>query len=352
MTTFLDVKNLRVQFGKTQVLQDISMEISQGEIVCLLGPSGSGKTTLLRSIAGFQAINGGSIRLKDFSLSAPGLLVRPEARGIGLVFQDFALFPHLNVAENIAFGLSSLKSSDRKARVDYLLELVELESLRTQYPFQLSGGEKQRVALARALAPDPRLLLLDEPLSQLDPDLRTNLARQIRQILKRIGTTALMVTHSQSEAFDFGDRVAVLYEGRLQQFSSAYDLYHQPETSFVADFVGRGSFLEAEVVSPQSIRMELGIVAGEVPAGMKCGDRVITLVRPDDVIFDKESPLFLRVLSRSFRGPYFLYQLETPQKQKVLSLIPSHHRFEEGDSIPVRLKMDHLICFSQQANLR
>ncbi|TVQ80100.1 MAG: ABC transporter ATP-binding protein [Bradymonadales bacterium] len=345
MTAGLNFEEVEVSFGSKQVLRQTSFALEPSEISCLLGPSGSGKTTCLRAIAGFQKINSGRILLNENLLSKRGFQLRPEARGVGFVFQDFALFPHLTVFENIAFGVSHLSAVERKSRVDRLLEMVGLGALSKQYPHQISGGEKQRVAIARALAPDPRLLLLDEPLSQLDPELRTHLASEIRSILKSLGTSALMVTHSQSEAFDFGDRIAVMKDGQIQQFAEAYRLYHEPKNSFVADFIGRGSFIEGEVVGPNCIRLELGLLQAKLPSGLKPQDRVMTLVRPDDLVFDPESPVKLRVISRSFRGPYFLYRLETPSGSRVLALIPSHDDFQEGEEIGVRLEMEHVICF-------
>lgn len=345
MSAFLEIKDVNVSFGSTDVIRQLNLQAQQGEMLCLLGPSGSGKTTLLRAIAGFQSIQSGEILLNGFCLSKAGWKLRPEARGIGIVFQDFALFPHLNVEENLRFGLSGVSVGEASGRVERLLELVGILHLRRHYPHQISGGEKQRLAIARALAPDPRLLLLDEPLSQLDPDLRTHLATQMRQVLKSLGTTAVMVTHSQTEAFDFGDRIAVMRQGRIQQLDTAYQLYHEPSNDFVADFIGRGTFIGARVESPTCLRSELGALHGELSPEFQCGDQVSALVRPDDVIHDPESPLRLKVVSRSFRGPYFLYQLATPQGQKLLSLIPSHFPYHEGDLLPVRLKMQHLICF-------
>lgn len=345
MSAFLSIRNLDLSYGPRSVLHSFSLEMNKGETACLLGPSGSGKTSLLRAIAGFEKIQAGEIQLENRILAKAGQSLSPEERGIGFVFQDFALFPHLKVSENIAFGLVKRAKKEQEERVQFLLDLVGLTALRENFPHQLSGGERQRVALARALAPEPRLLLLDEPLSQLDPDLRSHLARQIRQILKQVGTTALMVTHSQTEAFDFGDRIALMDKGRLHQFAEAYSLYHEPSSRFVADFVGQGRWIEAKVAGSNRLETEFGPLEGKLAREFSTGSNVELFIRPDDLVFDAESSFSLEVVGRSFRGPYFLYEVLSPGGIKLLGLIPSHHAYEEGERIPLRLEMEHLICF-------
>ena len=236
MTPFLELTDIDIAYPPKRVVQEVSLHMLCAGIGCLLGPSGCGKTTLLRALAGFEPVQRGSIRLEGVELSRPGWTLPPEQRRIGLMFQDLALFPHLTVADNVAFGLRGWKSSERRARVIELLRLVGLADFAKRYPHQLSGGQQQRVALARALAPRPRLLLLDEPFSSLDVTLREDLAREVRGILLREGTGGLLVSHDQFEAFAFADEIGVLYEGRLLQWDSAYNLYHRPANRFVADF--------------------------------------------------------------------------------------------------------------------
>ena len=234
----LEIDKLSVHHGDAAACREISLVLPDGQFGCLLGPSGSGKTTLLRAIAGFAPPSAGHIRVGDQELSRPGWQLPPPQRGVGLVFQDLALMPHLTVTGNIAFGLSRQPSAQRQTRVAEMLALTGLEPLAGRHPHELSGGQQQRVAVARALAPAPRLLLLDEPFSSLDSDLRLHLAGQVRELIKATGTTALMVTHDQQEAFALGDLVGVLSAGRLQQWDTPSTLYHHPANAFVASFIG------------------------------------------------------------------------------------------------------------------
>ena len=229
----------------------VSLGLTAGQIGVLIGPSGCGKTTLLRAVAGLEPLVGGRIRMDGRMLgnAADGIQVPPESRRIGMVFQDYALFPHLDVAHNGAFGIRQRPAAERAARVAEVLALVDLAGAQGRFPHELSGGQQQRVALARAMAPAPRLLLLDEPFSNLDVDLRERLAHELRGILKAAGATALFVTHDQLEAFAIGDQIGVMHQGRLHQWDDAYSLYHRPATRFVADFIGHGVFTPAQIVA-------------------------------------------------------------------------------------------------------
>ena len=215
--SFLDIQNTSIAYGSNTVVHDISIQLEKGEIGCLLGPSGCGKTTLLRAIAGFEPITHGKISLNGNVVSQINKILPPEKRQIGMVFQDFALFPHLNVADNIRFGIRHLKRSEQKQRITELLSLIGLEKMRTRFPHELSGGQQQRIALARALAPKPHLLLLDEPFSSMDVELRGELAREVRKILKQEQITAILVSHDQNEAFAMADNIGVMHEGKLQK---------------------------------------------------------------------------------------------------------------------------------------
>lgn len=332
--------------GKS-VVSGLSFSLAPGEIGCLLGGSGCGKTTVLRAIAGFEPLQSGRIALNGHWVADAGWQLAPERRQIGMVFQDYALFPHMSVADNVAFGLRDWAGADKRHRVEEMLALVGLADAGQRYPHQLSGGQQQRVALARALAPGPTLLLLDEPFSNLDVELRERLSIDVHHILKATGTTALLVTHNQQEAFAMADRVGVMVEGQLQQWSSPYALYHEPATRHIATFVGDGVFLPATVSGHNCISFELGELCRIQPVDVPQGEGVDVLIRPDDIQHDDRSSVRARVLERVFRGAAFLYTLELPSGARVLSLVPSHHDHAVGEMIGIRLEIDHLVAFPQ-----
>ena len=348
----LELKNIFHAYGSDAVVSDLSFAIERGMIGCLLGPSGCGKTTVLRAIAVFEHIRGGEIRLNGAAVSSRAQHLPPEQRRIGMVFQDYALFPHLSVAGNIAFGLREATEAERRARVDELLVTVGLSGAGGKFPHELSGGQQQRVALARALAPKPHLLLLDEPFSNLDVDLRERLSLEVRGIIKQSGTTAILVTHDQHEAFAVADEIGIMHEGRIQQWDTPYNLYHRPANRFVADFVGQGVFLTGDVLNPHEVRIELGRLAGNIPVdcGIGCAAcgkdcRVSVLLRPDDVVHDDTSATQAEVVAKAFRGAEFLYTLKLSSGVRVLSLVPSHHNHAIGEKIGIRLDVDHVVVF-------
>jgi iron(III) transport system ATP-binding protein len=335
-------------YEQKPTFSQVSFSLAKGQIGCLLGPSGCGKTTALRCIAGFEDIVSGTIHLNGKLVSSAGFHLSAEKRQIGMVFQDYALFPHLNVEKNVAFGLHRLERNQRQKRVDELLEVVGLSGFKTAYPHELSGGQQQRVALARALAPRPDLLLLDEPFSNLDVALRERLGLEVREILKQQNATAILVTHDQHEAFAIADEIGVMYEGQIQQWDSAYQIYHEPANRFVADFVGEGVFMPGKVLAPDRIEIELGVVRGNMPADCCLGCTVDVLVRPDDVIHDDHSTVQARVTGKAFRGADFLYTLQLGSGIRLLSLVPSHHDHAIGEKIGIRLEIDHVIAFHSQ----
>ena len=345
MAASVDVRNLEHSYGVQRVVRGLSFTLDQGAIGCLLGPSGCGKTTVLRCLAGFEPVQGGSIALAGREVSAPGRIVPPEARRIGMVFQDYALFPHLCVAANIGFAFGRRPSPDQHRRVAEMLSLVGLEGAARTYPHELSGGQQQRVALARALAPEPGLLLLDEPFSNLDVDLRERLSLEVRSIIKATGTTAILVTHDQHEAFAIADEIGIMHEGRIEQWDSPYDLYHQPTTRFIADFVGQGVFLRGIVAGPARVVTELGDLDTGAPLLAADGYAVDVLVRPDDIVHDDAAPWQAEVVAKAFRGADFLYTLVLPSGSRVLSLVPSHHNHALGEKIGIRLAIDHVVAF-------
>ena len=345
----LELRQLSHAYGKHTVVDGLSLRLAPGEIGCLLGPSGCGKTTVLRCIAGFERPDAGLIQVGDEVVSSPAGHVPAERRRIGMVFQDYSLFPHLSVAANIAFGLRAMAPAARKARVDELLVLVGLPGHADKYPHELSGGQQQRVALARALGPRPRLLLLDEPFSSLDVDLRERLAAEVGAILRAEGTTAVLVTHDQHEAFAMADQVGVMHNGQIQQWDTPYNLYHRPANRFVADFVGQGVFVHGQVLPGGAIRIELGDLpqpAADSAASWRSGDAVSVLLRPDDVVHDDASEVTAEVVAKAFRGAEFLYTLRLDSGQDVLSLVPSHHDHAPGERIGIRLDLDHVVAFA------
>lgn len=354
-TPVLSLNDVHVAYGDKKVVRGLTFTLQRGAIGCLLGKSGCGKTTALRAIAGFEPVTQGEIFIGDRLVSSSNRLAPPESRHIGMVFQDYALFPHLSVDENIAFGLRHLSRKDRQRRVDELLDAVGLRRQSRQFPHELSGGQQQRVALARALAPKPELVLLDEPFSNLDVDLRERLAQDVHDIIKQSNTTAILVTHDQNEAFAIADEIGIMHAGRIEQWDNAYAVYHRPATRFVADFVGQGAFVPGAVLATQQIEIELGVLKGSIPngCGMGCEDcgkgcRVDVLLRPDDIVHDDASPTRAEVEKKAFRGAEILYTLKLDSGDRVLAMVPSHHNHEIGERIGIRLDVDHIVAFSPQ----
>jgi len=286
------------EIGRPAV-RDISFAAREGEILCLLGPSGCGKTTMLTAIAGFEPVKSRPIFLCDPFAPSAQEMTPTEDRHVGMVFQEYALFPHLRVQENIAFGLRRLSRRERRLRIQDMLRLVGLEGFERRYPHELSGGQQQRVALARALVQHPVLLLLDEPFSNLDPDMASRMRQELHDLLRRTKTTTILVTHDHDEAFAMADRIAVLNQGRLEQFDTPEIIYHMPATPFVADFVGQADFIPG-TVSSGMVYTELG----EFPNTLACedGTAVVVMIRPDDIHLVPTKGATSHVLSRQFRG--------------------------------------------------
>lgn len=343
----LEVNKLSCGYSDTPVVRGIDFALGAGDIGCLLGPSGCGKSTILRALAGFLPISEGEIRLESVPISQPGRSMAPEKRRIGMVFQDYALFPHLSVTDNVGFGLRHQSKSERLQKVTELLELVHLQDLADQYPHELSGGQQQRVALARALAPEPTLILLDEPFSNLDADLRRRLSLDVRDILKTLGISAILVTHDQQEAFAMCDQVAVLREGRIQQWDVPYNLYHEPANRFVAGFVGQGGFVPGISEGHDAIRSELGLLRGKRTSHWPKGTLVDVLIRPDDIVYDPDSDLRPKVVEKTFAGTSTLYRFRVSEETEFEALFRSHLDFHMGEQVPVKVEADHLIAFAR-----
>jgi iron(III) transport system ATP-binding protein len=354
---FLDVSQLGVRYAGSSnpAVDSVSFSLQAGEIGVLIGPSGCGKTTLLRAVAGLERAQAGTIRLAKQIVSSPTAHVPAESRRIGMVFQDYALFPHLNSAQNVAFGLTHLPPAQREQRVNEVLDLVGLGDIRKRFPHELSGGQQQRVALARALAPGPRLLLLDEPFSNLDVEMRERLAHEVRGILKAAGATALFVTHDQLEAFAIGDRIGVMHEGRLHQWDDAYALYHRPATRFVADFIGHGVFTQARI-EHRGDHVVVHTVLGDLMDIQECPlpsayaeGLCDVLLRADDIVHDDHAPVKAEILRKAFRGSEFLYTLRLLTGETVVAKVPSHHDHALGEWIGIRAEVDHVVTFPREA---
>jgi iron(III) transport system ATP-binding protein len=356
---FLALDHVGVRYPGTgaqkPAVEGVSLALLRGQIGVLIGPSGCGKTSLLRAIAGLEPLHHGRISIRGEVLAdaASHTHVAPEQRRIGMVFQDYALFPHLSVADNIGFGLRHLKGPQRELRTRDVLDLVGLGHAAKRAPHQLSGGQQQRVALARALAPAPRLLLLDEPFSSLDVDLRERLSQELRGILHEAGTTALFVTHDQGEAFAVGDVVGVMHHGHLEQWDEAYTVYHRPATRFVADFIGHGVFAPARITMGAAgpvVQTPLGAFSdiGEcpLPDAYPNGECEV-LLRADDIVHDDDAPVKARIEHKTFRGAEFLYTLRLASGEKVLAHVPSHHDHQVGEWIGIRASVDHVVTFAR-----
>jgi iron(III) transport system ATP-binding protein len=311
--TVLELDGIEKSFNGTRVIRDLSISVEDGELMTLLGPSGCGKTTTLRLIAGLERPDGGIVRIDGESVSGSEF-VAPEDRDVGVVFQEFALFPHLTARENIAFGIQDWDEADREARVEELLELVGLKSHGEKHPEELSGGQQQRVALARSLAPEPSVLLLDEPFSNLDVDLRVEMREEVRSILKKAGVTAISVTHDQEEAMSISDRVAVMSEGQIEQVGTPEEVFQQPESRFVAGFLGHASFVSGHV-KEDCVETGVGCVPLERINGLTdeyTGSQIDLMVRPDDVQAEPAEPAEANgeVVHRRYLGPTVLYRVE------------------------------------------
>ena len=352
---FVEVSQLRVQYASRPqpAVSDVSFGLAAGDIGVLIGPSGCGKTTLLRAIAGLERASAGEIRISGRVVGSASIHLPAEARRIGMVFQDYALFPHLDVGRNVAFGLHHLAKAERAGRVTEVLELVGLPGIERRFPHELSGGQQQRVALARAMAPKPQLLLLDEPFSNLDVDLRERLAHEIRGILKAAQATALFVTHDQLEAFAIGDFIGVMHDGRLHQWDDAYTLYHRPATRFVADFIGHGVFTRAtlrEVDNQVVVQTPLGdlldVAECPLPSAFDGGECEV-LLRADDIVHDDDAPVKAQIVRKAFRGSEFLYTLKLKTGETVLAHVPSHHDHKVGEWIGIRAEVDHVVTFNR-----
>ena len=349
--TVVAIDGISKDYGREVAVENLSLSVKDGELLTLLGPSGCGKTTTLRMIAGLEKPTSGTITIAGETVTGDedGSFMKPEERDVGIVFQDYALFPHLTVAENIAFGLTEMDDDERDRRVDELLELVDLEAHDEKMPSQLSGGQQQRVALARSLAPEPDLLLLDEPFSNLDVRLRVEMREEVRRILKRAGVTAISVTHDQEEALSISDRVAIMNDGAIAQIGDPGDVFEHPESRFVASFLGQASFLSARVTDDK-LETGLGSFSLDLLNGpVEAYDRAMidVLVRPDDLqaVPTSEPKADGYVVHRQYNGPNFIYRVELHSGDVVHCMHNHVETFDAGQPVAVDLAADHELAW-------
>ena len=353
--TALSLDGVTKRYGPETAVSELSVSVREGELLTLLGPSGCGKTTTLRMIAGLERPDGGQVRVADSTVADDHTFVGPEKRDIGIVFQNFALFPHLSAAENVAFGLSDRPKDDREARVNELLDLVGLEDHADSEPGELSGGQQQRIALARSLAPEPEILLLDEPFSNLDVDLRVEMREEVRRILKEAGVTGISVTHDQEEAMSISDRVAVMNEGSIEQIGRPEEVFQHPKSRFVAGFLGHASFLSG-YVSGDLVETSLGPIGRDRIHGLATEydhTRLDVLVRPDDVLVrpaEGDIDADGRVTYRRYLGPTVLYRVELNDGDVVEAMHNHAEQISLDTPVNVELAATHDLAWFPAEN--
>ena len=337
----LDLEDVRIVLDSKIILDNINLAIKDGEIVSLMGASASGKTSLVRSIAGFNNISSGRIKIDGQIIDDSNKQIDVSERNIGFIFQDLALFPHLTVRENICFGLNNIDDTKKLKRAEKLEALLNIKDIKDRYPNQISGGQQQRVAIARAIAPQPKLLLLDEPFSALDYDLKLNLMEDIIELIKSENITAILITHSAQEAFKMSDKIAFISNNTITQYTDPYDIYHRPSSKEISNFFGISSYINAEIIDSNSIRTILGNFNGNFEKYKK-GDQVDLLIRPDNITYDDESEFSAKVIKQTFIGSDFLYELELEDSQKIFCYEPAQHNHEINQIIKIKLNLAHL----------
>lgn len=342
MSCALSIRNLTCQYDQQTILESLSLHVEPGQIVCLLGASGCGKTTLLKAIAGLLPLSAGEMCLNGVTIDNGQHWLPPEQRNIGMIFQDYALFPHLTVADNVGFGLKGLSQQEKQHRVAEMLDLVHLNAFAQRYPHQLSGGQQQRVAIARSLAYKPDLLLLDEPFSNIDTQVRHELIGEIRKLFKAQGVTAIFVTHSREEAFAFADKMAVMNHGVIEQYGTASELYYQPSSKFVADFLGGGSYLPATRLSESEFETQLGVVEAQAQQPIELNARCELLLRPQHIQISAAEKSSIHILEQQFMGDHCRYVIESNGSQLLAS---SSQALSVGQSVSVKVDTQGILAF-------
>ena len=348
---FFEIKNVNFSAGDKNKVKNLSLKIeNEGDTVCLLGPSGIGKTTILRTIAGLEKINSGKIFLKNKIISSSNIHVEPENRNISLSFQDNCLFPHFNVLKNIEFGAAKNKKSKKKLDIEEIINFLHLNHVKYKFPHQISAGESQRTALARSLLSKPDLLLLDEPLSNVDQSFKEEIQVKLKQILNELKITTILVTHDSYEAFYLGSKCGIILDGQLKQFDDPYNVYHFPNSVEVVNFLNRGILIPAKVTGENSLEnKDLGIIKGNFIKHYPKGSDVQLLLQPEDLEHDDKSNLKLEVVDRKFRGTNFIYTLKTLSNLLIPVFVHSHHihqhEVDEKFGIKRPIYIDHIVCF-------
>lgn len=342
MSELLNISNLHCDYQGKAVLQGLSLSVAHNEILCLLGPSGCGKTTALKAIAGLMPTSRGEIAINDKQVNAKGVYVPPEKRQLGMIFQDYALFGHLSVADNVGFALSGITKAERQSKVDEMLTLVKLNHLAQRFPHELSGGQQQRIAIARALAYSPQLLLLDEPFSNIDTQVRFELIDEIRDILKARNMSAVFVTHSKEEGFAFADKMAVMAHGQIAQLDTPQQLFNQPNSRFVAEFLGKGVYLPASVTSANAVATLLGEVTSTAKLTMPVGSEGDLFVRPQFLQLTAAEHGLGIITHKTFSANGFHYQVALGELN--LAVITTHC-FDLGQKVALKVAPHHLHLF-------
>ena len=341
----LEIEDVSLSIEGNLILDNLSLNIDEYEIISLIGPSASGKSSLLRIIAGFENISSGKVKLNGLIVDDQSTIVQPQNRNIGIIFQDLALFPHLSCKDNIIFGITNYSEDHKRQRLDRLCNLLDITSIKDKFPHEISGGQQQRIAIARALAPRPEILLLDEPFSALDEELKETLIHDVKNLLKEEKITTIVITHNIKEAFELSDKIAFLDNKKIIQFDTAYNLYHKPYTKEIANFCGIGSFIKGTVIDSNHVSTILGDLFGDT-SKYKVGSNVSVMIRPDDIIHDDNSSQSAKVLEKIFFGSNFLYKLELSEGEKIFCYTPSHHNHAINEVIGIKPVIDHLILFS------
>ena len=349
---FLEIKNVDFNIGGKAKVKNASFEIeNEGETICILGPSGIGKTTILRTIAGLEKIDKGSITLNDKLLSSKTEHIEPEHRNISLAFQDNSLFPHYTVERNILLGAEKNKEKKiQKVSLKEIIKLLDISKILSKYPHEISAGEAQRASLARSLLTQPDLLLLDEPLSNVDQSFKEEIQVALKKLLSKLKITTIIVTHDSYEAFYLGNKCAIILNGQIKQFDSPYNVYHFPNSIEVVNFLNRGVLVPAEVTSPKSlVNEDLGTITGNFIKPFPIGSKVKLLIQPEDLQHDDTSNLKLEVVDRKFRGTSFIYTLKTLSNMLIPVFVHSHHihqhEVDEKFGIKRPINIDHIVCF-------
>ena len=348
---FFEIKDVTFSIGGMNKVNDVNISIeNEGDIICILGPSGIGKTTMLRTIAGLEKINKGEITLKDKVLSSKKIHVEPEKRNIALSFQENSLFPHYTISKNIHLGLKKNSINYKNINANEIIKILNISEILDKYPHQISAGEAQRASLARSIISQPDLLLLDEPLSNVDQSFKEEIQVNLKNILNDNRITTIVVTHDSYEAFYLGNKCALILNNEVKQFDDPYNVYHFPNSVEVVNFLNRGILLPAKVTGGNSLENDdLGIIKGKFIKHYPTGSKVQLLLQPEDLEHDDNSNLKLEVVDRKFRGTNFIYTLKTASNRLIQVAVHTHHweqhEINEKFGIKRPIELEHVVCF-------